>query len=112
MFDMRAIGVGEGVQRQALRRPRQQGRHVRYFAVENQVPAFEELRVRDVDAERSAQAGEKFGVLDLAAFMALEIIVGHEPSGERGRLAAGMAGPAGQHLVEIDIEHDAAEIEQ
>ena len=27
-------------------------------------------------------------------------------------LAAGMTGPAGQRLVEIDIEHDAAEIEQ
>jgi hypothetical protein len=27
-------------------------------------------------------------------------------------LARGVTGPAGQHLVEVDIEHDAAEIEQ
>jgi hypothetical protein len=44
--------------------------------------------------------------------MALEILVRLEPAGQRRRLAAGMTGPARQHPVEIDIEHDPAEIEQ
>ena len=55
---------------------------------------------------------KEFGVADLARLVpligssrtkALDDIVGR---------AAGMAGPAGDRLGEIDIDHDAAEIEQ
>ena len=39
-------------------------------------------------------------------------LVGRQTADEIGGLAAGVAGPARHHLVEVDIEHDAAEIEQ
>ena len=39
-------------------------------------------------------------------------LVAHEAPDDVIGLAAGMTGPAGQRLVEIDIDHHAAEIEQ
>ena len=112
MRDMRAVGVGEGIERQRVAGARQQCGDAGHFAGEDRVPPLEELGVRDADAERGAQAPKEFGVADLAALMTLPGIVGRKPRDELGRLAAGMAGPVGQHLAEIDIEHDAAEIEQ
>src|SRR5229473_110664 len=41
MFDMSAVGIGEGVERQPLRCPRQQLRHARHLADKDGVPAFE-----------------------------------------------------------------------
>jgi hypothetical protein len=38
--------------------------------------------------------------------------VARKSSGQMRHLAAGVAGPARERLIEIDIEHDAAEIEQ
>ncbi len=52
------------------------------------------------------------GVVDLAGLVMLEAVVDDEARGEVGGRAAGVAGPVRHHLVEIDIEHDAAEIEQ
>src|SRR6202043_187476 len=49
---------------------------------------------------------------DLADLMMLVALVADKARNDVIGLAAGMAGPAGQRLVEIDIEHDAAEIEQ
>src|ERR1700730_18247651 len=38
--------------------------------------------------------------------------VARKSSGQMRHLAAGVAGPARERLIEIDIEHDTAEIEQ
>ena len=83
-----------------------------HFAGEDRVPSLEKLGVGDVDSERAAQAFEESGVADLAPFVPPPGIVGREPPDQLRRLAAGMAGPTGHHLVEVDIEHDPAEIEQ
>ena len=50
--------------------------------------------------------------LDLAALVTPEALVATKRAATVGGRAAGMAGPARHRLVEIDIEHDAAEIEQ
>jgi hypothetical protein len=42
----------------------------------------------------------------------VDFIARRKPPDETGWLAAGVAGPAGQRLAEVDSEHDAAEIEQ
>ena len=47
-----------------------------------------------------------------AGLVMLEAVVGDKARDEIGGLAAGMAGPVRHHPAEIDIEHDAAEIEQ
>jgi hypothetical protein len=39
-------------------------------------------------------------------------LVARKPPDEMRGLAAGVTGPALKRLVEVDIEHDAAEIEQ
>src|SRR3981081_167298 len=44
--------------------------------------------------------------------MAMIDVVAHKSPDQMCRLAAGVTGPAVKRLVEIDIEHDAAEIEQ
>ena len=55
---------------------------------------------------------KEFGVADLARLVALIDVVARKSPDEMRCLAAGVTGPAGQRLVEIDIEHHAAEIEQ
>ena len=42
----------------------------------------------------------------------LEAVVDDKTPGEVAWLAAGVAGPVRHHLIEIDIEHDTAEVEQ
>jgi len=44
--------------------------------------------------------------------MTVIAFVTRKPSDEMGYLATGVAGPAGERFVEVEIEHDAAEIEQ
>jgi hypothetical protein len=44
--------------------------------------------------------------------VALVNFVAHKSSHELRGLAAGVTGPARQRLVEVDIEHHAAEVEQ
>ena len=61
------------------------------------------------EARRLCEIG---GVVDLADLMMPVSFVADKARGDVGGRAAGMAGPAGQRLAEIDIEHDAAEIEQ
>src|SRR3984957_15728518 len=90
----------------------QQRRYPRHLADENRVPSLQQLRIREYPPERTPQAREKWGVVDLPGFMPLEIPVTPQPPGQRRRLATGMSGPARQHFVEIDVDHDAAEIEQ
>ena len=70
MFDMGAVGVGEGVERQVSCRARELSGDSGHFAGEDRVPPLQELGVRDADAEPGAQAREEFGVADLAGLMA------------------------------------------
>ena len=63
-------------------------------------------------AERGTQAFKEGGVADLAPLVPLPGFIWRKPSDQMGGLAAGMAGPTGHHLAEVDIEHDAAEVEQ
>jgi hypothetical protein len=70
------------------------------------------LHVRNLDAERGAQVFEEYGIVDFADFVMLEMFIDDKPRGNLGGRAAGMTGPDGHNLVEVDIEHDAAEIEQ
>src|SRR4029079_15978977 len=51
-------------------------------------------------------------VVDPADLVVLETVIDDKAAGEGGRRGAGMAGPTGPHLVEIDVEHDASDIEQ
>ena len=112
MRDMSRIGVGEGIERHSLGGGREQGSDARHLAGEDRVPAFEELGVGDVDTERPAQVCEECGVVDPADLVMPEAVVDDEAAGEFGRCAAGMLRPARHHLVKVDVEHDAADIEQ
>ena len=66
MFDMRAVGIGERVERHAFGGALQHGRDAWHFAGEERVPAFQELGIRDADPEQVAQACKEFGVVVLA----------------------------------------------
>ena len=113
MLGVGAVGIGEGVKRQALRGAFEQRRDARHFAGEDPIPSFQKLGVRYFDLEQTAQRGEKFGIADLAPLMALiEFVAPGKSTREMRRLAARVTGPAGDDLAEIDIEHHAAEIEQ
>src|SRR5216683_2230981 len=112
MFDMGAVGVGEGVERQAFCRALKQWCDARHFARKNRVPSLEKLGIRQLDAQRRAQTGKEFGVADLSRLMAPVDFVARKPPDEMRGLATGVTGPALKRLVEVDIEHDAAEIEQ
>ena len=52
------------------------------------------------------------GVADLAGLVMPVRLVAHVAGQDIGGLAAGMGRPAADRLGEIDVEHDAAEIEQ
>ncbi len=112
IFDMGVIGVGEHVKRQALCRARQQRRDAGHFPGEDRVPPFEELGVGQRDAERIAQGLKIGGIADLAGLMVPIGLRANETLDKVIGLAAGMSRPAGDRLGKIDIEHDAAEIEQ
>src|SRR5712671_3784114 len=113
IFDMGAIGIGERIERQALCGARQELGDAGHFACEDRVPSFQELGVRELDAEQGAEGGKKLGVADLTLLVALiEFVAPGKSSREMSGLAAGVTGPAGDHLAEVDIEHHAAEIEQ
>ena len=71
-----------------------------------------QLRVRDVDAEHLAQARKIGGVVDLAELVVPQRLVGSEARGDIGGLAFAMTRPARHRPLEVDVEHDAAEIEQ
>ena len=79
---------------------------------EDRVPAFQELGVRNLDTERGAQARKELRVADLAPLVTMPGIVRRKPRDELCRFASRVCGPGGEHSAEIDIEHDAAEIEQ
>src|ERR1700676_2685367 len=112
IVDMGAVGIGERVDRQALRGARQQLGDAGYFARKDRVPAFKELRVGEIDTKRGAQACKELGVTDLALLVAPIKFVARKPPDQMRRLASGVTGPAGKRSVEVDIEHHAAEIEQ
>src|SRR5258708_37868557 len=99
ILDMRVIGVGEDVKRQAFRCALEQGRDARHFARKNRVPSFQELGIGYPDAKHFAQAGKEFGVADLASFMPVIKVAARKPPNESGWLAAGVTGPAGDRLV-------------
>ena len=69
-FDVGAVGVGEGVKRQALRRARQELIDAGYFARENGVPPFEKMGIGEVNAEGGAQARKERRIADLTLFVA------------------------------------------
>ena len=70
------------------------------------------MRIGQLDAERLAQAFKISGIVDLADLMMPVGFFADKSRNEFGRRAAGVTRPAGKRLAEIDIEHDAAEIEQ
>src|SRR3954465_76356 len=71
------------------------------------------MRVGDANPEQSTECAEKFGITDLSFFVPLIDFIarGNSPDQTR-RLTAGVAGPACNRLVEIDVEYNAADIEQ
>src|SRR5207302_8331341 len=83
-----------------------------HLAGEDRVPAFQELRIRDVDVERLPQAGKERRVVDAADLVILETVVHDKAPGKVGGLATRVPCPARHYLVETDIEHDTAEVEQ
>ena len=109
---VRAIGVGEGIDRDLRRNARQKLPHAGHLLDVNGIPSFEEARVLELDAERIAQTCEVGRRIDLAALMPLIGLVVREFLAQQRRVAAGMRGPAREHALEIDADHDIAEIEQ
>ncbi len=110
--DMRPVGVGIDVERKVFRGALELRRDAFHLAGEDRVPALEELFVGDGDTERATQIVEKGLVADRASLVMMVRFVDHEARGDIGWLASGMACPAGQRPGEIDVEDDAAEIEQ
>ena len=53
---MRAIGIGEAIERDAPLRTSEQIGDAGHFSDEDFIPAVEELRIRDIDGERGSQA--------------------------------------------------------
>ena len=96
MFDMGAVGVGEGVERQVFCRSREMPGDTGHFAGEDRIPPLKELGVRDADAERGAQAREELGVADLAGLMAQIDVVTRAKIVPRVRAGSQPAWPA-QH---------------
>src|SRR5437868_13205603 len=88
MRDMRRIGVGERVERQALSGAFQHRRDARYFAGEDRVPPLQELRIRYADVERGAQRCKELGISDLASLMPVPDIVGRKPPDQMRGLAS------------------------
>jgi hypothetical protein len=111
-FDMGAVGVRKGIEGQAAGRARQKLIDAGYHARENGIPAFEELRVGDLDAQASAQARKKSRIADLALFMPSIQFIARKPLNEMRRFASGVTGPTAKRSVEIDVEDNASEIEQ
>ncbi len=107
-----AIGVGEGVDRDFGSNARQKRAHAGHLLDEDGIPPVEEPRVVEADAERIAQACEVGRRFDLAALMPLIGLVVREFLAQQRRVAARMRGPAREHALEIDADHDIAEIEQ
>src|ERR1700730_1792287 len=112
IFNMGVVGVGENEERQALCGARKQRRDAGHLADEDRVPAFEELRIGNADAECGADAGKKLGVADLSLFVPVIQFVARKPPDEINGLAAGVTSPARKCPMQVDIQHDAAEIEQ
>src|SRR6202158_1349813 len=112
MLDMGAIGVEERIKRHAPGGALEQRLDAGHFAREDRVPPLKELGIGDANAHRRPEALKEFGVTDLALLVAPIDFVTRKSPGQLRYLAACVTGPASQGLVEIDIEHHAAEIEQ
>src|ERR1700758_1087570 len=69
VFDVRPVGIGEGIERQASSCAPEQRSDAGELAGEDRVPALKELGVGYVDTQRSAQPGEEFGVIDFAGLV-------------------------------------------
>ncbi len=55
---------------------------------------------------------EERGIVDMAGLMMAEAVIDDKARREIIRITPGVAGPDLHHAAEIDVEHDAAEIEQ
>lgn len=108
---VRRIGVGERVERQLARGARQQVGDAAHFADEDRIPALKKLRIREVDAERAAQAPEIMLDADRAHFMTPVGLIRRETRPHQRLLACCELGPLGECPIEIDLDDDAAEIE-
>ena len=64
------------------------------------------------DAERLAQARKERRIVDPAGLVMLETVVDDKTPRKVGGRAAGMLRPVRHHGIEVDIEHDTAEVEQ
>src|SRR4026207_554992 len=106
MIDMRAVGVGEGIERQPRSGAREHRGDPGHFAGKDRVPSLEKLPIGDVDPERGTQVLEESSVAAFAPSVLPPSLARRKPSDEMRGLAAGMAGPTGHHLAEVDIEHD------
>jgi len=111
IFDVSAVGIGEGVKWKTLGGAGEQRLDAGHFACKNRVPAFEKLFVRKAYAKRTAQACKEGRVADLAFFVASIQFVARKSRYEILRLASGMASPALERSVEIDVDYHATEIE-
>src|ERR1700739_1667681 len=112
IFDVRVVGVGKGIKRQTPSGARKYLFNASHFTNENRVPAFDKLGVGELDAQRGAQSGKEFRIADLALFVASIELVALKPRHQMCRITSGVTGPKGERAGEIEIKHDAAEIEQ
>jgi hypothetical protein len=74
--------------------------------------AFQKLLMREIDAEHFSQAREIGVVVDLAGLVVPQRLVGFEARGNLLRRAAAVTRPRRHGPLEVDVEHDAAEVEQ
>src|SRR4051812_11444680 len=109
---MRGIRVGESVERNARGSPREGVGNAGRFPDKDRIPAVEKLPVRQIDAERDAQAREIVIVADRPYLMAAACLVHGETGAQERHVAACVFGPSFKDAVEVDVDHDIAEIEQ
>ena len=106
------VGVRKQVLRDTACKPFEQRDHLGVLGPEDALPAVDELRVIEAQAELTAQLAEIFAQLDLAALVALVSLPVREAALHPLHGHAGELRPALEDPVEVDLDDDAAEVVQ
>src|SRR5690606_30476335 len=109
---VRAVRIAEEIDRQQRGRALELGTCFGYRLAEPRIPARRHGVVVEVQAEPCSQRLEEGRLADLAALMALEVVLAHAAGAQDGGIDAGGLGPILVGAPRIDLDEDAAEIEK